>query len=140
MAKQIKANVKFRVPAGKATPAPPVGSILGAHGVNMMEFISAFNDRTKDMHGIVPVKVAVYDDRSFDFVVKTGSTAAMIRDAAGVKKGSGVPHKEKVGQITPAQIAEIVEVKMQDLNANDPEAAAKIVAGQARSMGITVAE
>ena len=92
------------------------------------------------MHGIVPVKVAVYDDRSFEFVVKTGSTAAMIRDAAGVKKGSGVPHKEKVGQITPAQIAEIVEVKMQDLNANDPEAAAKIVAGQARSMGITVAE
>jgi len=138
-AKPIKAKIKFRVPAGKATPAPPVGSNFGAHGLNMMDFINPFNEQTKDMgDALVGVEVTVYEDRSFDFKVKTPPAAALIRQAAGIDKGSGVPHKDKVGTLTKAQVAEIAAAKMPDLSANDPAAAAKIIAGTARSMGVEV--
>ncbi len=140
-AKAVKANIKFRVTAGKATPAPPVGSTLGAHGVNMMEFITAFNDQTREMGDVVvSVKVQIFEDRTFTFAVKGESMAGLIRKAAGVDKGSGVPNKTKVGQLTRAQVAELAEKKLPDTNANSPEAAAKIVAGQARSMGIEVVD
>jgi large subunit ribosomal protein L11 len=139
--KPVKANIKFRVPAGKATPAPPVGSMLGAHGVNMMEFINAFNDQTRELGDvIVTVKVQIFEDRTFTFAVKGESMATQIRKAAGVAKGSGVPNKTKVGTLTQAQVAELAEKKMNDMNANSIEAASKIVAGQARSMGIEVVE
>ena len=139
--KKVKSNIKFRVPAGKATPAPPVGSMLGAHGVNMMEFINAFNDQTRDMGDqVLGVKVQIFEDRTFTFSFKSESMANQIRKAAGVAKGSGVPNKEKVGSLTKAQVNELAEKKMGDMNANTVEAAAKIVAGQARSMGITVTE
>jgi large subunit ribosomal protein L11 len=139
--KQVKANIKFRVQAGKATPAPPVGSMLGAHGVNMMDFIGAFNDQTRDMGDIkVGVKVQIFEDRTFTFAVKGESMANQIRKAAGIDKGSGVPNKTKVGKITQAQVQELAEKKMTDMNANTIEAASKIVAGQARSMGIEVVD
>lgn len=139
MAKAVKANVKFRLMAGKATPAPPVGSILGSQGVNMMEFVNAFNDQTRDLGNVLlGVQVKIYDDRTFEFTTKSTPMAHLIREKAGLKKGSGVPHKEKVGKLTAAQVAELAEAKMADLNANDADAAFKIVAGQARSMGITV--
>ncbi len=139
--KAIKARIKFRVMAGKATPAPPVGSTLGQHGLNMMEFINAFNEQTKGFGDvIVPVKITVYVDRTFSFTTSTPPAAGLIRKAAGVEKGSGVPNKTKVASLTKAQVNEIAEMKMQDLNANDIVAAAKIIAGQARSMGITVEE
>ncbi|HVQ44785.1 MAG TPA: 50S ribosomal protein L11 [Candidatus Saccharimonadia bacterium] len=141
MAKPVKANIKFRVQAGKATPAPPVGSMLGAHGVNMMEFIGAFNDQTRDMGDVVvSVKVQIFEDRTFTFAVKGESMANQIRKAAGVAKGSGVPNKTKVGSLTKAQVNELAEKKMTDMNAHTVEAAAKIVAGQARSMGIEVTD
>ncbi len=136
--KPVKANIKFRVPAGKATPAPPVGSTLGAHGVNMMDFINAFNEQTREMDGLLSVRVAVYEDRTFDFSVKGESMASLIRKAAGVEKGSGVPNKTKVATLTKAQVSELAEKKMADMNAHDLEAAAKVVAGTARSMGIEV--
>ena len=136
--KPVKANIKFRVPAGKATPAPPVGSTLGAHGVNMMDFINAFNEQTREMDGLLSVRVAVYEDRTFDFSVKGESMASLIRKAAGIEKGSGVPNKTKVATLTKAQVNELAEKKMGDMNANDIEAAAKVVAGTARSMGIEV--
>lgn len=137
--KKVKARVKFRVPAGKATPAPPVGSMLGAHGVNMQDFINPFNDQTRDLGNvIVPVQVTIYEDRSMTFTTKTPPVAGMIRDAAGVQKGSGVPNKTKVGTLSKAKLQEIAEAKMPDLNANDIEAAMKVVAGTARSMGIEV--
>lgn len=137
--KQIKARIKFRVPAGKATPAPPVGSTLGQHGVNMMDFINAFNEQTRGLGDtLVPVEITVYEDRTFTFVTKTTPAAELIRRAAGVSKGSGVPHKEKVGKISRAQVAEIAETKMPDLSANDPEAAFKVIAGTARSMGVEI--
>jgi large subunit ribosomal protein L11 len=140
-AKPVKANIKFRVQAGKATPAPPVGSMLGAHGVNMMDFIGAFNDQTRDMGDIkVNVKVKIFEDRTFTFAVKGETMAEQIRKAAGVAKGSGVPNKDKVAKLTKAQVAELAEKKMHDMNAHDIEAASKIVAGQARSMGIEVVE
>ena len=139
--KAIKAKIKFRVPAGKATPAPPVGSTLGQHGVNMMEFINAFNEQTRGFGDvIVPVKITVFEDRTFSFTTSTPPAAVLIRKAAGIEKGSGVPNKDKVAELTPAQVAEIATIKMPDLNANDLAAASKIIAGQARSMGITVAE
>jgi large subunit ribosomal protein L11 len=139
--KPVKANIKFRVQAGKATPAPPVGSMLGAHGVNMMDFIGAFNDQTRDMGDIkVGVKVKIFEDRTFTFAVKGESMASQIRRAAGIEKGSGVPNKTKVGTITQDQVKELAEKKMNDMNANTVEAASKIVAGQARSMGIEVIE
>ncbi len=138
-AKPVKANVKFRLGAGKATPAPPVGSILGSQGVNMMEFVNAFNEQTKEMGNVeLAVAVRIFEDRTFDFKVKGEPTAWLIRKAAGVDKGSGVPNKTKVATLSKAQVAEIAAAKMADLNANDVEAAAKIVAGTARSMGIEV--
>lgn len=137
--KPVKAKIKFRVPAGKATPAPPVGSTLGQHGLNMMDFINAFNEQTKGLGDVmVPVMITVYEDRTFDFITKTPPTAGMIRSAAGIDKGSGVPHKEKVGKLSKRQVAEIAEAKMPDLNAKDPEAAFKVIAGTARSMGVEV--
>lgn len=137
--KPVKAKIKFRVPAGKATPAPPVGSSLGQHGVNMMDFINPFNEQTKGLGDVmVPVEITVYEDRTFSFITKTPPTANLIRKAAGVEKGSGVPNKTKVAKLTKAQVEEIATVKMPDLNANDMAAASKIIAGQARSMGIEV--
>ena len=137
--KKIASIIKLQIQAGQATPAPPVGPALGAAGVNMMEFVKAYNDRTADMRGnIVPVEITVYEDRSFTFITKTPPAAELIKKAAGLQKGSAVPHTDKVGKITQAQVREIAETKMPDLNANDMEAAAKIVEGTARSMGITV--
>lgn len=137
--KLVKANIKFRVQAGKATPAPPVGSTLGAHGVNMMEFINAFNEQTRDMGDVkVNVKVAIHEDRTFTFAVKGETAAQMIRKAAGLAKGSGVPNKDKVGTLTKAQVNQLAEAKMGDMNAHSVEAAAKVIAGTARSMGIVV--
>ncbi|HSX48534.1 MAG TPA: 50S ribosomal protein L11 [Candidatus Nanoarchaeia archaeon] len=137
--KPIKAKIKFRVPAGKATPAPPVGSNFGAHGLNMMDFINAFNEQTKSMgDAMIPVEVIVYEDRTFTFTTKTEAAATMIRKAAGIEKGSGVPNKTKVAKLTASQVADIAAAKMPDLSANDPAAAAKIIAGTARSMGVEV--
>lgn len=137
--KKIASVIKLQIQAGQATPAPPVGPALGAAGVNMMEFVKAYNDRTADQRGnIIPVEITVYEDRSFTFITKTPPAAELIKKAAGLQKGSAVPHTDKVGKITQAQAREIAETKMPDLNANDIEAAAKIVAGTARSMGITV--
>lgn len=139
--KKVKSNIKFRVPAGKATPAPPVGSTLGAHGVNMMEFINAFNDQTRDMGDqVLTVKVAIMEDRTFRFTYKGENMASQIRKAAGIAKGSGVPNKTKVGKLTKAQVHDLAEGKMKDMNAHDIAAAEKIVAGQARSMGIEVTD
>ena len=137
--KPVKANIKFRVLAGKATPAPPVGSTLGAHGVKMMEFITAFNDQTRDLGDqMLNVRVAIYEDRTFTFTYTSESGALLIRKAAGVAKGSGVPNKTKVGTLTKAQVTELAELKMKDMNAHDIAAAEKMIAGQARSMGIEV--
>jgi len=139
MAKAVKANLKMRVPAGRATAGPPVGSIMGQHGLNLMEFVQAFNDQTKDMMGKdVIVHLKVYEDRTYTFTVIGQPVDEMIRDAVGLKKGSGKPHSEKVGKITRAQLEEIAKVKMGVLNANDLEAAIKTVAGTARSMGVEV--
>lgn len=141
MAKKIKANLKFRVPAGRASAGPPVGSILGQHGLNLMDFVGAFNDRTKDMMGKnVLVHVQVFEDRTFTFKVIGQPVDDMIREAIGIKKGSGKPHVEKVGKISRAQLEEIAKVKMDVLNANDLDAAVKVVAGTARSMGVEVTE
>jgi large subunit ribosomal protein L11 len=140
-AKPVKANIKFRVAAGKATPAPPVGSTLGAHGVNMMDFINAFNEQTRELgEQLLSVRVRIYEDRTFVFTYKGETTANLIRKAAGVDKGSGVPNKTKVAQLTGAQVAELAEKKQKDMNAHTPEAAQKIIAGQARSMGIEVVD
>ncbi len=139
MAKKILAVVKLQIPAGKATPAPPVGSSLGPYGINMMEFIKSYNERTASQVGsIVPVEITIYEDRSFTFVTKTPPASELLRKAAGVEKGSGAPNKQKVGKITIEQLREIARTKMPDLNANDEEAAMKIVAGTARSMGIEI--
>jgi large subunit ribosomal protein L11 len=141
MAKKVKANLKFRVPAGRASAGPPVGSILGQHGLNLMDFVGAFNDRTKDMMGKdVMVHVQVYEDRTFTFKVIGQPVDDMIREAIGIKKGSGKPHVEKVGKISRAQLEEIAKAKMDVLNANDLDAAVKVVAGTARSMGVEVTE
>ena len=139
MAKQLKAKIKLQIPAGQANPAPPVGSALGQHGVAIQDFCSQFNDRTKNQKGdIVPVIINVYDDRSFDFVTKTPPTAELIKKELKLAKGSGTPNKDKVGEINDAQLARVAEIKMPDLNANDIEAAKKIVAGTAKSMGLKV--
>jgi large subunit ribosomal protein L11 len=137
--KKIKANVKFRLTAGKASPAPPVGSILGAQGVNMMEFVNAFNEQTRDMGDVqLAVKVTIFEDRSFVFTTKGEPTASLIRKAAGIDKGAGNPIKDKVATLSRQQVASIAEQKMPDLTAHDPEAAFKVVAGTARSMGVEV--
>lgn len=149
MAKQIIGKIKLQAPGGKATPAPPVGPALGQHGVNIGQFVSQFNDRTKDMNGITcPVEITVFKDKSFEFIVKSPPAAELLKKAAKpldpslsiVEKGSGVPHKEKVGQVTKDDLRKIAEAKMKDLNAFDVDAAAKIIAGTARSMGIEVAD
>ena len=141
MAKKITAFVKLQIPAGQANPAPPVGPALGQHGVNIMEFCKAYNAATQDrIDQVVPVELTVYEDRSFSFVLKTAPAAVLIRQAAGIDKGSGNPRKEKVGKITKDQLRKIAETKMPDLNAHDVEAAMKIMAGTARSMGVTVEE
>lgn len=140
MAKKIEAYIKLQVPAGKANPSPPVGPALGQHGVNIMEFCKAFNAETQGMEpGLpIPVVISVYSDRSFTFIKKTPPASVLLRKAAGIKKGSGVPNTQKVGKVTRAQLEEIATVKMADLNANDMDAAVKIIAGSARSAGIEV--
>ncbi len=139
MAKQLVAQVKFQVPGGQATPAPPVGTALGRFGVNLGQFVQQFNERTREAGGMpVPVVVSVYNDRSFDFVTKSSPAAALLKQAAGIAKGSGVPNKEKVGKVSIAQIEEIVKTKMADLNARDVAHARRMIEGTARSMGITV--
>ncbi|HUR13915.1 MAG TPA: 50S ribosomal protein L11 [Mycobacteriales bacterium] len=140
MAKKITGYIKLQVPAGKANPAPPIGPALGQHGVNIMEFCKAFNSKTAQMDPDlkIPVVITVYEDRSFTFITKTPPAARMILKAAGLDKGSSTPHKVKAGSITAAQVREIATTKMPDLNANDLEAAAKIIEGTARQMGITV--
>jgi large subunit ribosomal protein L11 len=137
--KRLSAIIKLQIKAGAATPAPPVGPALGQHGVNIMEFCKAYNAATENQRGdIVPVEISVYEDRSFTFITKTPPAARLILKAAGVEKGSGEPHKTKVAKLTKAQVRSIAEAKMTDLNANDLDAAEKIIAGTARSMGITV--
>ena len=139
--KRLTAVIKLQINAGAATPAPPVGPALGQHGVNIMEFCKAYNAATESQRGnVIPVEISVFEDRSFTFVTKTPPAARLILKAAGLDKGSGVPHKTKVGSLTPAQVREIAQVKMEDLNANDIEAAEKIIAGTARSMGVTISE
>lgn len=139
MAKKVKAVVKLQIPAGKANPAPPVGSALGQHGVAIQEFCSQFNEKTRELGDtVVPVIVTIYEDRKFTFVTKTAPAAYLIQKALKLAKGSGVPNKEKVGKITKAQLKEIAEVKMKDLNANDIDAAIKIIGGTCRSMGVEV--
>lgn len=139
MAKKIKALIKLQIPAGQANPAPPVGPALGQHGVPIQEFCTKFNDATRDKMGdIVPVEITVYEDRSFSFIMKTPPAAELIKKAAKIKKGSGNPLTQKVGTITDAQLTEIAETKMVDLNANDIDAAKKIIAGTARQMGVEI--
>ncbi len=141
MAKKIKAIVKLELPAGKATPANPVGPALGAQGINIMQFCKEYNERTAAMAGdVIPAEITVFDDRTFTFILKTPPTAFLLKKAAGVEKGAATPNKAKVGQINRAQLREIAERKMKDLNATTIEAAEKIVLGAARSMGITLAD
>jgi large subunit ribosomal protein L11 len=137
MAKKIKTKIKLQVMGGAANPSPPVGPALGQHGVDLMKFCNAFNDRTKDMRGsIVPIVITVYEDRTFDFITKTPPAAELIRQAIKLKKGSGEPNKNKVGKINRKQLEEIAKIKEPDLSANDIDAAVKIIAGTARSMGV----
>ena len=141
MAKKITKMVKLQVPAGKATPAPPVGPALGQAGVNIMSFVKDFNDRTAKQAGlIIPVEITVYEDRSFTFICKTPPAAVLLKKAAGLEKASGEPNKNKVGKVTRAQVKELAETKMPDLNANTVEAAMRLVEGTARSMGIEVTD
>ncbi|MET8335398.1 50S ribosomal protein L11 [Streptosporangium canum] len=139
--KKIAALVKVQLPAGQATPAPPVGTALGPHGVNIMDFVKQYNAATEAQRGnIIPVEITIFEDRTFTFITKTPPAPELIKKAAGVAKGSAVPQKDKVGKLTKEQLRQIAETKMQDLNANDIEAAEKIIAGTARSMGITIAD
>ena len=141
MAKKVSAIIKLQCEAGKATPAPPVGPALGQHGVNIMEFVKSFNERTANQPGmVIPVEITVYEDRSFTFITKTPPAAVLLRKAAKLEKGSGVPNLTKVGKVTKAQVKEIAELKMPDLNAASVEAAMRMVAGTARSMGIEVVD
>jgi large subunit ribosomal protein L11 len=140
MAKKVLTLIKLQVPGGSANPAPPVGPALGQHGVNIMEFCKAFNAQTQDQAGrIIPVEITMFEDRSFTFITKTPPAAVLIKEAIGIDKGSGEPNRNKVGRITRDQLRQIAETKMQDLNANDVEQAAKIIEGTARSMGVEVA-
>lgn len=141
MAKKVTGMIKLQLPAGKATPAPPVGPALGQHGVNIMAFTKEFNARTADQAGlIIPVVITVYQDRSFTFITKTPPAAVLIKKACGIESGSGQPNRTKVAKITMAQVKEIAELKMPDLNASSVESAIKMIAGTARSMGVTVVE
>jgi large subunit ribosomal protein L11 len=136
--KKIKVQLKLVIQAGKANPAPPVGSALGPHGINLMQFCKEFNDKTSGMTGGVPAVVTVFDDRSFEFILKTAAVSELIKQALKIESGSGTPNKTKVGQLTKVQLREVAEKKMSDLNAYDVEQAMKIVAGTARSMGVTI--
>ena len=139
MAKQLVGQAKFQVPGGQATPAPPVGTSLGKFGINLGQFVQQFNDKTKEFNGTpIPVIVSVYNDRSFDFVTKSPPAASLLKQAAGIAKGSGEPNRNKVGKVTMAQIDEICQKKMEDLNASDLENARNLIQGTARSMGIEV--
>ena len=139
MAKELKAKVKLQCPGGSATPAPPVGPALGQHGVNIGEFVKRFNDATKDMRGtMIPVIISIYADRSFDFITKSPPASELLKQAAGITKGSPVPHTDKVGKVTRAQVKKIAETKLRDLNARDVDAAMRIVMGTARSMGVEI--
>jgi len=141
MAKQIKAVVKVQAPGGKATPAPPIGPALGQHNVNIGQFVSQFNDRTREYNGTtIPVEITIYTDRSFTFICKSPPASVLLKQAAGVAKGSGVPNKEKVGKVNRQQVRQIVETKLADLNVSDIEAGMKQVEGTARSMGIEVVD
>ena len=140
MAKKIRTVVTIQLPAGKATPAPPVGTVLGPHGINIVEFTKSYNEKTADKAGqIIPAQITIFEDRSFTFVLRTPPAADLLRKAAGIDKGSGAPTRETVGRVTRDQIREIAQIKLADLNANDLEAAARQVEGTARSMGIEVA-
>ncbi len=139
--KKIMTQIKLQIPGGQANPAPPVGPALGQHGLNIMEFCKAFNDRTKDQQGLIlPVIITVYEDRSYNFIIKTPPAAVLIKKALKIESGSSEPNREKVGKITRAQLEEIANIKMPDLNAVNIDAAVKIIAGTARSMGVDVAE
>ncbi|MHB1362190.1 MAG: 50S ribosomal protein L11 [Thermoleophilia bacterium] len=139
MAKKVMTLIKLQIPAGQANPAPPVGPALGQHGVNIMDFCKAFNAKTQqEGNTIIPVEITVFEDRSFTFITKTPPAAVLLKQAAGIEKGSGEPHREKVATVPSSKVREIAELKMKDLNANDVEAAMKIIAGTARSMGIVV--
>lgn len=139
MAKKIKTVVKIQAPAGRANPAPPIGPALGQHGVNIMDFVNKFNEKTKEMGDtVVPAEITIYEDRTFDFILKTPPAAVLLKKAAKIEKGSGIPNKEKVGRVTKAQVREIAEKKMADLNATDIEQAMLIIEGTARSMGIEI--
>lgn len=141
MAKQLVGSAKFQIPGGQATPAPPVGTALGKYGVNLGQFVQAFNDKTKDAAGMmIPVVVNVYNDRSFDFITKSPPAAVLLKKVVGLAKGSGVPNKTKVGTVTQAQLEEIANMKMADLNARDVEHAKLMIAGTARSMGLDVVD
>ncbi|MFZ2969661.1 MAG: 50S ribosomal protein L11 [Minisyncoccia bacterium] len=141
MAKKIQKLIKLQIPAGKANPAPPIGPALGQAGIKIQEFCTRFNNESKDRMGdIVPVEISVYEDKSYTFIMKTSPASTLLKKAAGIEKGSKEPQKEKVGKITKAQLKEIAEIKMKDLNANDADGAMKIIAGTARSMGITIEE
>ena len=141
MAQKVIGYIKLQIPAGKATPAPPVGPALGQHGVNLMSFTKEFNERTKgDMGLIIPVVITVYADRSFSFITKTPPAAVLIKKECGIESGSGVPNMDKVAKITKAQLQKIAEIKAPDLNSNDVEAAIKMIAGTARSMGVEVVD
>ena len=140
MAKKVRTVLTIQLPAGKATPAPPVGTVLGPHGINIVEFTKSYNEKTADKAGqIIPAQITVFEDRSFTFILKTPPAADLLRKAAGIDKGSGAPTRETVGRVTRDQIREIAQIKLADLNANDLEAAARQVEGTARSMGIEVA-
>ncbi len=139
MAKQVTAQIKVQAPGGKATPAPPIGPALGQHGVNIGQFVSQFNERTKNFDGmVVPAVITVYADRTFDFIIKSPPAAVLLKDAASVAKGAGNPLKDKVGKVTKAQVKKIAETKMNDLNASDLDHAVRVIEGTARSMGIEV--
>jgi large subunit ribosomal protein L11 len=139
MAKKIKAVVKIQIQGGKANPAPPVGTALGPHGINLMQFCKEYNAKTSSQVGqVIPVEVTVFQDGSFNFVLKTPPATDLLKKAAGIRSGSPIPNRDKVGSVTPAQLREIAEIKMKDLNARDMDAALKIISGTARSMGITV--
>jgi large subunit ribosomal protein L11 len=141
MAKKVVAMIKLAITAGKANPAPPIGPALGQHGVNIMMFCKEYNARTADQVGLViPVEISVFEDRSFTFILKTPPASVLIQKAAGIEKGSGEPNKKKVGKISTAQLREIAQTKMPDLNANDIDAAMRIVAGTAKNMGVTVSD
>jgi large subunit ribosomal protein L11 len=141
MAKKVKGFIKLQIPGGQANPAPPVGPALGQHQVNIMQFCQAFNSATQDKSGtIIPVEITVYEDSSFDFILKTPPAAVLLKQAAGIESGSDRPNRTKVAQVTSNQVRQIAETKMPDLNANDVEAAMKIIAGTARSMGIEVVD